>query len=444
MLRVDEEENENATFAANQCFRPVLHSNFAWLTSPFPYFFHFFDRQPKINFVNAVLRGISEDGKTTLETTTSTLDNIHPWLANEWIQAYGEKKTRTIVEAAMTQSPIFVSINHLYKGNASDGDAGVVDDAKATVSNNPVEMVRKAFLRESKPSNNGADNAIDDTMDEPEVLPIGCIRVPSSLGGTVSKWPLYHEGAWWVQDPSATLPAIALSHALQQTQQPQHLEQAQASNHVVDLCSAPGGKTAQLCSLKTFGKIVAVELSKARTKLLQQNLKRLGMQDQCTVQVEDGRYWLPESGRNSMDGVLLDAPCSATGLGSRQPDILTKSLEKGSLDELVVTQRELLIHAVKDLLKPNGGVLVYAACSLLPQEGEAQMEWLLQGGGGQLGDNGIEVETLPIQPGELPGFDSCITEQGWLRILPGVLKDSSLQFCDGFFVARLTVKHVEE
>jgi hypothetical protein len=80
----------------------------------------------------------------------------------------------------------------------------------------------------------------------------------------------------------------------------------------------------------------------------------------------------------------------------------------------------------------------------LPQEGEAQMEWLLQGGGGQLGDNGIEVETLPIQPGELPGFDSCITEQGWLRILPGVLKDSSLQFCDGFFVARLTVKHVEE
>ncbi|KAG7347408.1 ribosomal RNA small subunit methyltransferase B [Nitzschia inconspicua] len=361
--------------------------------------------QPKINFVNAVLRGLNEDGTEILETTTSVLDNVHPWLAREWIESYGESTTRTMVEAAMEESPIFVSANQLYRD---------CDDDK---EENVAEIIQRAFLV--------GEPSVDDAKNTPELLPIGCVRIPPTVGGTVSKWPLYQEGAWWVQNPSATLPALALRSGLQQEMSS---DQPIYECHVVDLCSAPGGKTAQLCSMG-FQNIDAVELSRTRTKPLQENLKRLGMQEKCNVHIEDGRLWFPDLGRNSVDGVLLDAPCSATGLGSRHPDVLTKSLDGGLLEELLVTQKELIAHTVDCILKP-GGIMVYATCSLLQQEGEHQMERLLEKRGG------IGVEILPFMPVELPGFDDCITEEGWLRVLPGVLK-GSLQFCDGFFVARL-------
>jgi 16S rRNA (cytosine967-C5)-methyltransferase len=348
----------------------------------------------QISFVNAVLRSIAREGMKILNDTTTVLDNISPWLASEWIKTYGRSTTENMVEAAMNQSPIFVSVNQLRV------DINFVEDAFSAAAN---------------------DDDVS-TSSQPEVLPsIGSIRVPENMWGMVSKWPLYHEGVWWVQDPSATLPAIALESILR------NIEKTLQETHVVDLCSAPGGKTAQLCSMG-FGHVHAVEISKARTKSLQQNLERLGMQDKCTVSVEDGRMWMPSDGE-IVDAVLLDAPCSATGVGSRRPDVLRKLSSAEDIAELVTMQQELMLHTVDDILQHNG-LMVYATCSLLPQEGEDQIEWLLN-------CRKDAVEMVPFDKDELTGFDKCVDEEhGWLRVLPGVL-DGSFQYCDGFFVARI-------
>ncbi|OEU17535.1 S-adenosyl-L-methionine-dependent methyltransferase [Fragilariopsis cylindrus CCMP1102] len=350
----------------------------------------------QISYVNAVLRNIDREGKSRLDAT-STLANVDTWLADQWIQTYGKETTEKMVGAAMSQSPVIRDVFTSIAGEEEDDD----DD---------IEQVEV----------------------EAELLPIGSIRIPANVGGSVSKWPLYDDGAWWVQDVSATLPAIALFNSLciNGGKQPKDI-------HVVDLCSAPGGKTAQLCSMG-FGKVDAVEISKRRSRSLHQNLKRLGMEKLCNVCVEDGTKFQPYISENDdgVQGVLVDAPCSATGLGSRRPDVLRKSI---NLDELISIQRELVVHAANNILDV-GGVLVYATCSLLKQEGEDQVDWLLSQDVTGKDENtellSSTLETIPFEVGEIPGFDDCIDEKGWLRVIPGVLP-GSLQFCDGFFVARM-------
>jgi 16S rRNA (cytosine967-C5)-methyltransferase len=338
-----------------------------------------------------VLRSIDREGHEVLETT-SVFDNVEPWLVKEWIDTYGKEKTKAIVEASMSQSPIFLSVNHAPESTEEERRA-------------KVEWLAGEFnIRE------------EETV---EILPHGSIRVPTRYSGSIPSWPLYDEGEWWVQDASATLPAIALSNGLlgKDDQKAQGL-------HVVDLCSAPGGKTAQLCSLG-FGKVTAVDVSQRRTKPLKDNLNRLKMNDLCKVVVADGCEWKPNDG-GKVHGVLVDAPCSATGVGSRRPDVLRKP---PNLDELTLIQRELAAHTADELLEP-GGIMVYATCSLLKQESEDQMKWLLSR------SEGADMETIPFVPGEIPGFDEAIDENGWLRVIPGVLP-GHLSSCDGFFVARL-------
>lgn len=350
-------------------------------------------RKPQINFVNALLRNVDRRGLAELETNTTVFDNVVPWLAERWVQTYGEDITKTIIEAAMVQSPVYLSVNYRPKRTDEDSDAALnrVRDNFSTANNTAL------------------------------LLPHGSIEIPKELhGGSVSKWPGFNEGDWWVQDPSASLPAIALHNAFIKDQ-----TQEKKDMHIVDLCSAPGGKTAQLCSFG-FGKVTAVELSKRRTKALHDNMSRLGMDDICEVVVSDGRQWVPAL-NEGVKGVLADVPCSATGVGSRRPDVLRKS--PAILEELISLQRELAAHACDEILEP-GGILVYATCSLLKEESEDQVEWLLSR------TEGAKMETLPIALGEIPGFDEAIDKNGWLRVIPGVLS-GSLASCDGFFVARL-------
>lgn len=318
---------------------------------------------------------------------------MEPSLARAWIESYGEKSTQKIVEASMSQSPIFLTTNH--NGESTDEERKVQR-----------ERIREIF------------NALA-LSDEAELLEHGSIRVPELESSIVSNWPGYDDGDWWVQDPSASLPAIALYNTLvmQDGRKAREL-------HIVDLCSAPGGKTAQLCSFG-FGRITAVELSSRRTKPLQENLERLGMMERCEIVVSDGREWNPKDG-DCVDAVLLDAPCSATGVGSRRPDVLQKS---PALQEITKLQRDLAVNVVDNLLNP-GGVMVYATCSLLKSESEDQMKWLLAR------EEGSEIKTIAFQPGEIAGFDDAIDENGWLRIIPGHLP-GSLGYCDGFFVARI-------
>ena len=130
-----------------------------------------------------------------------------------------------------------------------------------------------------------------------EILPQGSIRVATPPAGPVSTWPLYKEGAWWCQDASATIPAIALYQAVS------HCGSVAVDGmHVIDLCAAPGGKTAQLSNYG-FRSVTAVEVSANRCKRLRQNMERLQMQ--WSIVIADGCEWSPPAGA-LIDAVLVD------------------------------------------------------------------------------------------------------------------------------------------
>lgn len=382
----------------------------------------------KFRYVNAILRSVDRLGRDAALEKTSILDNVDPWLLEEWIKTYGTDRTKMIVEVAMSESPTFVTVNQrLLPSNDKEAQR------------RRLEAVRDRFANAFGSPKVDEVTEVDRASSSPEILPTGSIRIGKS-SGPVSKWPLYDSGDWWVQNPSATLPAIALWNSLSN----RHGEDDAKDMHVVDLCSAPGGKTAQLCSFG-FGRVDAIEVDERRSKVLLQNLRRLGMEDACSVVLANATQWRPSvdishddgsiSTRTFVDGIIIDAPCTATGTASRRPEVLTKAM---NLEELGRTQRQILAHAADGLLKP-GGIMVYATCSLLKQEGEDQVNWLLSASRTVESNNAKTVstmQTVPFLPGEIPGFDDAIDENGWLRILPGTLP-GPLRYCDGFFVARL-------
>ncbi|KAL7518595.1 hypothetical protein ACHAWX_003407 [Stephanocyclus meneghinianus] len=188
------------------------------------------------------------------------------------------------------------------------------------------------------------------------LLPQGSLRVGSSLAGDITQWPGYHDGTWWVQDASSTLPALVLTRALSESREGEDL----SSLHVVDMCAAPGGKTSQLLSAG-FGRVTAIEASERRSRRLVENLNRLGLSERCQVIVGDGQNFIPAEQHGEIHGILLDVPCSATGTGARRPDVLRRSSD---LKELLQIQESLANHCVDNILDA-GGILVYATCSIL-------------------------------------------------------------------------------
>jgi len=236
---------------------------------------------------------------------------------------------------------------------------------------------------------------------EAEILPTGSLRRES--GGDPAQLPGFAEGAWWVQDAAAALPVRLLGDM--------------AGRRVADLCAAPGGKTAQLAA--AGAKVTAVDISGKRLERLRGNLARLGL-DAATV-VADAATWLPPE---PFDAVLLDAPCTATGTLRRHPDI---AWNKGHEDvvRLAGLQDRLLAAALR-MVRP-GGTLVYATCSLLPEECEQRVATLLAAG--------AAAERLPVAPQELPRLEAAITTEGDLRTLPCHWPESG--GIDGFYGARL-------
>ena len=338
--------------------------------------------EAKIKYVNAVLRRMGRDGDALLARTDVT-ENAAPWLVHELTRAWGEDATRRIIESAMTESPRCLTVKQ-----GPDGEA-----------------------------NNDLLQQTADLFPNSTLLSQGSLLILNPPPGKISDWPRYEEGEWWLQDVSATLPAIILRNGLQQNGQIGH-------KHVVDLCAAPGGKTAQLCSFG-FGTVTAVEMSSRRSKRLHENMQRLHLKNDCQIVIADGTEWLADT---KVDGVLIDAPCTATGTGSKRPDVLRKDT---NYQELLDTQYKLLCHVADNILAP-GGVLVYATCSLLPHESEDQIRKFLS----RDPPATRQYTTIPIQPVEIPGFTECIDRDGWLRIIPGT-KPSGLDHVDGFFVARL-------
>jgi 16S rRNA (cytosine967-C5)-methyltransferase len=186
---------------------------------------------------------------------------------------------------------------------------------------------------------------------------------------------------------------------------------------VLDLCAAPGGKTMQLAAAGF--NVTAVDSSATRLDRLRANLERTGLS--AEVVQADLTRWAPAA---PADAILLDAPCTATGIFRRHPDVLHRVLPR-AINELAEIQLAMLGRAA-DWLKP-GGTLVYSVCSLEPQEGEEVARAFL-------GDR-PNYALAPIQADELaPGMTP--SPEGWLRMLPGLFADQGGS--DSFFIARFT------
>lgn len=217
----------------------------------------------------------------------------------------------------------------------------------------------------------------------------------------VPELPGYAEGAWWVQDLAASLPARLLGGG---------------TGRVLDLCAAPGGKTLQLAA--SGWDVTAADISESRLARLSENLDRTGLS--AEVVTADLMDWEPGF---EADAVLLDAPCSATGIFRRHPDVLHR-VRPRVIAEMAELQAQLLPRAAR-WVRP-GGLMVYATCSLEPEEGEHQIERFLS--------EHPEFAIDPVLPDELP--EGLVAhERGWLRTLPGMLVEQG--GLDGFFMVRL-------
>ena len=230
-------------------------------------------------------------------------------------------------------------------------------------------------------------------------LPTGSWRYPA--GTRVAELEGFAEGGFWVQDAAAALPARMLG--------------VRPGEKVADLCAAPGGKTAQLVA--AGADVIAVERDASRITRLRQNLARLRLE--ARIVEADATGWRPDA---LLDAVLLDAPCSATGTIRRHPDVLhlKRPSDLGALNAL----QDKLLDAACAMLKP-GGRLVYAVCSLQPQEGPARIA-------AALGRLPLRVD--PLGAGEL-GVPEAMTSDGFLRTTPALWPE--LGGMDGFFAARL-------
>jgi 16S rRNA (cytosine967-C5)-methyltransferase len=226
----------------------------------------------------------------------------------------------------------------------------------------------------------------------------GHIRLPR--GAAVESLADFKEGAWWVQDLAASLPARLLG--------------AGESRSALDLCAAPGGKTMQLAA--AGWKVTALDMSKRRLDLLKDNLKRTGLK--ASPVRADALTWEP---KHRFDAILIDAPCTATGTCRRHPDVLHR-IGKGQVADMVELQRALAAKAA-EWLNP-GGVLIYAVCSLEAEEGEEQAAWI---------DAELGLIPKPVTAEELPA-GLVPTPEGWLRTHPGMLAEQG--GLDGFFVGR--------
>ncbi|EMS36689.1 RsmB/NOP family class I SAM-dependent RNA methyltransferase [Candidatus Liberibacter americanus] len=241
------------------------------------------------------------------------------------------------------------------------------------------------------------------------VLPTGGIRL-RNFRGNISSLPDFEKGEWWVQDASASIP-VQLFGKLD-------------GLSVLDLCASPGGKTAQL--VMAGAKVTAIDISKNRLRKLQYNLKRLRLSADI---IESSAF--DYSPKKLFDAVLVDPPCSSTGTMRRHPDVLwTRNTE--DIVKLAQFQERLLLHGLS-LVKPNG-MVVFSNCSLDKEDSEEVVQKVLK-------NSLFPVELVPLKRDDWKNIAMAITPEGWLRIIPDMLKDIEIEGApsgiDGFYAALL-------
>jgi 16S rRNA (cytosine967-C5)-methyltransferase len=314
--------------------------------------------------VNAVLRRVAGEGASRLAAIDPVALDTPDWLLRRWQAHYGGDTARAIAAASAREPALDL-----------------------TVKDEPRQWAARLDGR---------------------VLPTGSVRVAAH--GPVPRLPGFADGAWWVQDAAAALPARLLCNSLGDVR----------DKSVAELCAAPGGKTAQLAL--AGARVTAVDRSQPRLKRLRENLERLRLS--AEIVHADATQWQSEP----FDAVLVDAPCLATGTIRRHPDIPWLKSE-AELAKLTGLQTRLLDRAAA-LLKP-GGILVYCTCSLEPEEGEQAVAALLE--------RTSYLQRQPIVAEEIGGLAEAISPAGDLRTLPCHLSDPDPRMAglDGFYAARI-------
>jgi 16S rRNA (cytosine967-C5)-methyltransferase len=307
------------------------------------------------NLVNALLRRLSREKTDVLEKVRAEVPVFPAWFRARLETAYGADAAAAIAASFLELAPLDL-----------------------TIKQNPEHWAETLGGR---------------------LLPTGSVRL-DRFEGAVTDLPGFAEGAWWVQDAAAAIPARLMGDI--------------AGKCVADLCAAPGGKTAQL--IVQGADVTTVEQSASRLKRLAANLARLGLEaDLKQARLEEFQPDKP------FDAVLLDAPCSSTGTIRRHPDVLwTKGPE--DIEKLAEVQSRLL-HSALALVKP-GGRIVFSNCSLDPLEGEALVEKFLSTHPG--------IVRMPIAKSDWPGLEQAINAHGEMRTTPAMLGGM-----DGFFAAVL-------
>ena len=240
-----------------------------------------------------------------------------------------------------------------------------------------------------------------------KLMPNNSVRIYSA--GTISSLKGYTDGAWWVQDFASSLAVKALGNIQEK--------------NVLDLCAAPGGKTAQLINAGAL--VTAVDISENRLQTLKENLNRLNFKAKNIICSEAVTYL--QNTAETFDVILLDAPCSATGTLRRHPEIVhTKTID--DVVQSVVMQKQLLEAVIPHIKK--GGTLLYSVCSLAKAEGEKQIADFITAH--------PDFKIVPVSPSFLFGnniLPEIITPEGFVRCLPSILgSDGGM---DGFFIAKL-------
>lgn len=320
---------------------------------------HRMDRQKA--FVNGVLRNISRIGKDLVSKQDETRLNTPEWLLKLWIEDYGLKTAAKISQAHHHEAALDITIKD--------------------------EASRNHWAAEFTASQ------------------IACGSLRCRASGSITDLPGFDDGAWWIQDASAAIPANLFGNIEGQT--------------VIDLCAAPGGKTMQLAAQGAH--VIAIDRSANRMKRLHENLERIQLTENVETITSDATQW---SAQQAPKFILLDAPCSATGTIRRHPDVPHLKSPR-DIEGLISIQSRILQNAFK-ILAP-GGVLVYCTCSLQKSEGEEQIAKFL--------DENPNAAKRAITAEEIGGLDECITENGDIRIFP--FHQSATGGMDGFFISRI-------
>lgn len=329
--------------------------------------------------VNAVLRRASAEaaalplpGRAGDPAGHLALAHSHPrWLVERWLQRWGEARTEPLLEANNRPPTLFARIDRNRAGDLAG------------------QLPEGAF--------------------QPEPVPgfEGCYRVREAEGLFDS--PAFGAGLFWIQDANAGIAASLLD--------------PQPGERVLDACSAPGGKTVQIAlAMRRRGLLVAADSAPARLKLVDDSCRRMGLGSVAIVAQDAAQpAILPDaSGAGVFDRVLLDVPCSGTGVLARLPEVRWRRRSE-DLEGYAARQLDILLSGY-EVLKP-GGVLVYSTCSLEPEENEDVVAAFLE-----------RTPTAAIEPADR--FFRAPWAEDWVQTVPG------REIGDGAFAARIRKKPV--